>query len=405
MSLLQSAVIAACMQATVQAEPMDQRQQQLLVAGCEASQRAEVLTYCPVGSSTLVSALAALPVEACSSFFIHLPALANNKTVPRGRAAVEKIHSQGEHFHAMAEFSFGGWAKDPTVQDLSWREKGVEFRRRMVASGYNATRGDTWSLNELPSSVRHNATVRSNIVELIAGLSQGDCENCTPMPGLVYIVGMGSNTVNFSVYHPYMEHWLTDAKFWTAIQDGVRWWGQETYARPYELCVAEATLAARVQAVHDYAMHVIRLAANGPHEVSVAKAFLMRTYTPIQSAFWHAEVYATLNITGAAMRGQVALEVAAVARTWPIAEGNTGPRRIALAWNDDLIGHGDRGSQTASEVKDLAASVAESVRLAFSSKTDGPESIVCGSDGSRCACDVPGGALNPAWHDFATWNM
>lgn len=332
---------------------------------------AEVLTYNPVGSDMLVTALAALPTtETCLSFYIHLPALANNKTIPRGPTAVNTIHERGDQFHAIAEFSFGGWHSaigDPNVQGLSWREKGIEFRRRMVAHGYNTSRGDTWAVNELPSSVRHNDTVRSNIMELLAGLAKGDDSMGTPVPGLVYVVGMGSNTINFSVYHTYMENWLLDSAFWVAMQDSVRWWGQETYARPQELCVQLAALAERVTAAQDFAMHVPRLAANGPNGVATAKAFLERSYTPIQSACWHSDDYATSTTPAPTMEGFVALQVTAAA-SWMGASGVPN-HRIALAWNDDLIGHGGRGNQTASAVRTLAASVADSIRLGFGSSS------------------------------------
>jgi hypothetical protein len=334
-----------------------------------ASVATEVLTYNPVGSDMLVSALAALPTtETCLSFYIHLPALAENKTIPRGPTAVNAIHAHGGNFHAIAEFSFGGWRSaigDPTVQGLSWREKGVEFRRHMVAHGYNTSRGDTWAVNELPSSVRHNATVRSHVIELIAGLAEGDDSMGRPVPGLVYVVGMGSNTINFSVYHAYMENWLLDSVFWAAMQESVRWWGQETYARPQELCVEQAALADRVAAAQDFAMHVPRLAANGPNGVAIARKFLERSYTPIQSACWHSEAYATSTTPASAMEGFVALQVAAAA-SWTGASGAPN-HRIALAWNDDLIGHGGRGNQTASAVRALAASVADSLRLGFGS--------------------------------------
>lgn len=122
---------------------------------------------------------------------------------------------------------------------------------------------------------------------------------------------MGSNTINFSVYHAYLENWLLDSAFWVAMQQSVRWWGQETYARPQELCVEQAALAERVTAQQDFAMHVPRLAANGPTGVDAARQFLMHTYTPIQSACWHSADYATTTTTASDMEGFVALQVSA----------------------------------------------------------------------------------------------
>ena len=55
------------------------------------------------------------------------------------------------------------------------RDAGVEARRRMAAAGYDAANGDTWAINEFPSSVRRDdGTARSDAREFVRGLYEGD---------------------------------------------------------------------------------------------------------------------------------------------------------------------------------------------------------------------------------------
>ena len=43
----------------------------------------------------------------------------------------------------------------------SWYSKGVAFRRKMAAAGYDPARGETWAINELPSTIRSRADTRA----------------------------------------------------------------------------------------------------------------------------------------------------------------------------------------------------------------------------------------------------
>ena len=36
----------------------------------------------------------------------------------------------------------------------TWFDAGVEARQRMAAAGFDVSKGDTWAVNEFPSSVR-----------------------------------------------------------------------------------------------------------------------------------------------------------------------------------------------------------------------------------------------------------
>src|SRR5262245_28560816 len=93
--------------------------------GCPKNAR--IFTYDPVGHGHLADAVGANP-SPCADYYIHLPAIASDKTNPRGPAAVDDVHSHGARFHALAEFHWGAWS---AVTGMTWLEKGKEFRKRM----------------------------------------------------------------------------------------------------------------------------------------------------------------------------------------------------------------------------------------------------------------------------------
>src|SRR5947209_13848137 len=114
-----------------------------------AAATSQVVAYSEDGWDQLADAFQA-DKAAGAVFFLHIPALANDKMQPRGPGAPAALRARGSHFRAMAEFHWGGWHAD----SRTWYEKGVEFRRRMAAAGYDVSKGDTWAINELPSSFR-----------------------------------------------------------------------------------------------------------------------------------------------------------------------------------------------------------------------------------------------------------
>src|SRR5262245_16286443 len=68
--------------------------------GCPKNAR--IFTYDPVGHGHLADAFGANP-SPCADYYIHLPAIAGDKTNPRGPAAVDDVHAHGPRFHALAE--------------------------------------------------------------------------------------------------------------------------------------------------------------------------------------------------------------------------------------------------------------------------------------------------------------
>ena len=96
----------------------------------------------------------------------------------------------------------------------------------MAAAGYDVGQGDTWAVNEFPSSVRRGlgkaredrarssaASMKATAVRRRARSSSS--ASCT-----------GRRTL---LYKTTMKSWLGDAPFWLDMQRTVRFWAQEVY--------------------------------------------------------------------------------------------------------------------------------------------------------------------------------
>ena len=188
---------------------------------------AEVSFYAPEDWRRLAQSLAA-EASHCADYTIALPAIAGNKTQPRGDEAW-RIRALGPRFHAAAEAHLGGWQAWVTANNKSWIQAGQEFRKRMAVAGYDVSLGDMWALNEVPAAVRQGTgQARRNLLDFLHGLYVGDG---TPpaTKGLVFIAGFGQRTQNLSVYLTNMKGWLADSAFWTEADGYVRFWAQEVY--------------------------------------------------------------------------------------------------------------------------------------------------------------------------------
>lgn len=356
--------------------------------------QAQVITYNPRGWQPLLDSLAANQTP-CAQYYVVLPPL-EDKVTPRGRRLVEAVRSKGPNFHPVAEFSWKGWYGKPG----SWYSKGVSFRRKMAAAGYDPRRGETWAINELPSTIRSRTDTRQRARDLIRGLYTGPPRSA-PSAGAVFIVGVGQEMRNFGPYKSSLRGWLQDAAFWSAITPQVAWWGQETYASCSRVCVPQTGLqpiriAQRSTAINDFTQHTAKLAYAGPPATAAARAFFDKAWTPVMTAFWRdAKGYGNNRIPLDTMMKFVSLEVYA-ARAW------AGPRpypdgRIGFAWNQS-----PRGAQPA-ETQQLATRLAQAIQGAYGDS--GTAAKACSPQGAYtwCAPQLPGAAFNPGWKTFETW--
>lgn len=350
----------------------------------------DVVLYTEDGWNELADGLAKNPT-ACASYYVSIPSLANDKTKPRGPKEPANMRARGAGFHPMAEFHWGGWSQ---VTTMSWYDKGVEFRKRMTAAGYDVTAGDVWEINELPSTVRTTAETRANVREAIKGLYDGP-PGSPKVQGAVFVIGLGSATTNLGPYKTNLGDWLADDAFWADVTPRTKWWGQETYVAPAQVCVEGAATSAWSAHIQDYVEHVELLADAAPAG-SAPKGFLKEAYTPLANAAFESPAYDTETMTLAEMQSFVSMQVFA-AKSWSAQHAKDRAR--------DAIGFGwtyKRDVVTPADESALADRLASAIAAAWA-PAGGEAADVCNPGKQAptlCACKVAGAAFNDAWKTF-----
>jgi hypothetical protein len=153
----------------------------------------EVVVYTASGWNALADGLrdAASP---CAHYYLSIPAVddgTGRKTMPRAAEAA-RMRARGARFHALAEFHWTSWNN---TAGMTWLAKGVEFRRRMAAAGYDVAAGDGWAINELPSSARTDLTIQRAIRDVVRGLHDG-ATGAPAADGAVFVIGTSSANMN-----------------------------------------------------------------------------------------------------------------------------------------------------------------------------------------------------------------
>ncbi len=220
---------------------------------------------------TLPNAFAAVQ-DRCTRYYVDLPHLTPDATMPRG--GVEHVHALGPRFHAMAEFSWGAWrqwiAESPGTRD--WRLAGEAFRARMAAAGYDVARGDTWVINEFPSTTRTGALdVWTHEREAVRALANDGTQ------GAVLVIGMGGD----------LSPWLAQGPYWDDMQRAVRFFAHEVYADPHGACTGD--VAGGVAHLNEYLERLPAYAVAGGDATATARAYLDRAYVPLVSAAWNSD--------------------------------------------------------------------------------------------------------------------
>jgi hypothetical protein len=362
------------------------------VAAAVCPRPVEVIVYDQGAWNVLADALHDSP-SPCADYWLSIPGTSADPTMLRAAAEPARVRAQGRRFHALAEFHWGGWSR---VAGMGWYEKGVEFRRRMAAAGYDLGTGDAWEINELPSTARTDATTRRNVRDAMRGLFTGPPGSPT-VRGAVFVIGFGQGTAVLTTYRASLRDWLTDSDFWVDANRYARWWAQEVYADPSRVCVPSTTVAERSAATNAYAQHPARLAAaaGSPASVNTAQSYLGRAYVPVLSAVWQSAAYGTDALPLATMQHFVSGQVHAV-RSWsndhPYPDG-----RIGFAWD-----HADRAA--AADERALADRLASAVHHAYDDG-GGSAAGACSPSGAYtwCQCSLAGARFNAAWDGFATW--
>ena len=340
----------------------------------------------------------------CAEYYVSVPPLVADKTQPR-RGAAERIRALGRNFHAMAEFHFATWTRWVASTGSSWYVAGTTARERMTAAGYDFSRGDTWVLNEVTSAVRRNAgQSRANLRELLRGLYEGD--GTRPTRGAVFVVGLGQQTNDLSLYQTNLQNWLSDNSFWTDMSTYVSDWSQEVYGDVRNWAVPGADVATRRDSLNDYLQHKLVLASAGPPTIETARAFLQTAYSPLANAAWERDTaYGWTAVPVGQMESYVSAQVYSL-RHFSSATGQAADH-WGLAWaprNGSGLSAGDFAAQTGQILDRLAAAIRDSGQTV---DPEDPGSAACGPPGQNtwCVGDVAGARLNAAWQTFRVWTQ
>ncbi len=335
----------------------------------------------------------------CADYYISVPPLVSDKANPRPNQAT-RIRALGPRFHAMAEIHWATWQRWVRDTGRTWFDAGVEARRRMAAAGYDIGRGDTWAINEFPSSVRRDlGTAREDARAFVGGLYEGDGR---PAQGAVFVIGVMHGTQDASTYKTTMKSWLSDAPFWLDMQRTVRFWAQEVYGDARRWGVPGAAPEARREYLNDFLQHAAKLGAVAPHPFGAARAFLSYAHTPIGNAGWQwpAGLGWTM-VSGDQMRHFVSSQTYAFRN---FAATRSGPDRFGFAWapnNETGLSNAAFVSQTGQLLDRLGTALRDSSSVW---RLD-PGIHACAALGlDWCRADVEGATFTHAWRIFSAWS-
>lgn len=367
-------------------------------AACPA--RTELITYNPSGFLRLSSA-AGREVNPCADYWFFIPALEGQKTVPRSGTSLADLRARGARFHALAEFHWGAWSARPGT----WFQKGVAFRRRMDAAGYNAL--DSWALQEMPSTTRSDPRVRRAVRDAVRGLmTAGTPSVADDRRGLVFMYEMGHGTRNFATYKPLLKSWLSEEPFWLDMERYVRWFAQETYTSCREVCVRGATVAAKARRIDAFTRHPVNL-ANAPDRppgaTGAARRFFSQSYVPLMTASWRTPKYGNTVYDLSTMLRLVSLQ-AYTARL-------NSARMLAFVWRDSPAADPKNGRQAATdpELARIATRLVRAFNGAYGEQPTATAACSTRPDGGAdplgwCQPNLGGAAFNEGWFTFSRWD-
>ena len=330
----------------------------------------------------------------CAQYYVSIPPLASDKTKERPDQAW-RIRALGPNFHALAEIHFSTWQRWVAANATTWYAAGVEARHRMEAAGFDVTKGDTWAVNEFPSSVRTGTGPwRQNVRDFVHGLYAGD--GTPPTKGVVFVIGPGQSLADVSLYQSNMQNWLTDSAFWSDMGAYVSDWSQEVYGDARRVLVPGSSPDQRRDYLVDYLEHTSVLARVGPPTIDPARAYLAGGYSPLANAAWQwSSAYGYTSVPFDLMQSFVAAQVYAL-RYYSLLAGLP-QDHWGFAWqprNGAGLPTADFNNQSAAILDRLGAAIRDSA--------DTPPAA-CGSGGTSCLGDLPGATFFESWKSFRTW--
>jgi hypothetical protein len=226
--------------------------------------------------------------------------------------------------------------------------------------------------------------------------------------GIVWVIGVGQNTVNVSDYHPQLEEWLQDTAYWQDVARDVAVWGQEAYPDMRYWGVSGTSRNDRTSNLNLFLEHPLMLAENAPSSASTALDFLEQSYVPLASAAWpYTTGFGNTSFSDDQMKRFVSEQGFAVKHYSQSRPHQAPDGRFAMAWAPNSA----CGSELCTPAKVFAERtagilerLASGIREAYE-KGGGSQTGWCGPPGDHSWCDgdIAGADFNPLWHTFANW--
>jgi hypothetical protein len=351
--------------------------------------------------------------SSCADYYITIPPLAADKTglrCPLDRPQQDDlIRALGPRFHPVVEFHFAGWRTWwRSVPGRTPADAVHLFLQRVRECGYDFSRGETWSLNELHSGIAaNNPGARDEMREVLDTLAAGAPE----MPasrGIVWVIGVGQQTQNLSVYKARLQEWLQDTPFWEDMARDVSVWGQETYPNMRFWGNADTSRNARTRNLSLFLQHPLLLAETGPEATKTARDFLEQTYVPLASAAWpYASGFGNTAFSDLEMKRFISEQAFAVKHFSQSRPHAAPDARFAMAWAPNS----QCGTELCTPVSVLIERtagildrLASAIREAYE-YGGGSQAGACGEPGDHtwCDADIPGAEFNLLWATFPDW--
>jgi len=338
----------------------------------------------------LAQGLAADP-SSCAQYYISIAPLSGAKTEMRAGAA-PRVDALATNFHSLAEVNYTAWQNWVASTGNSWYQAGQAARSSMDAAGFNIAAGDTWAVNEFPSSVLTNTNgARQNAEQLVQGLYAGEGAD-TPAQGVVFMVGVGQNSASLAQYKASLESWFQDSTFWGVMSSDVSDFFYEAYGNVADYAVAGEDPATRIGYLNSFLQAPLDLvtAPGVPQTAAAASSFLTSAYGPLANASWAwSSEYGQTEVGSDVMADYISAQTYAM-------RSSLGDSRIGFAWNPsntESLSTSDFDADIAGILDRLAGSIHE---------TDGGDPAeACEATG--CAAVISGGAPAIGWSTFSSW--
>jgi hypothetical protein len=364
----------------------------------------------------------------CVQYYISIPPTANDKKLLRFLQD-DVIRKFGSRFIPVAEMTLGtptGWAAwVAAVPGRTWREAGIEMRKRMVDAGYDFSRGETWLLNEADRSTRRDElpSTRQAIRDVVRGLALGDGTGQV-VPGIVELgIQYSHQTMpDLTELKAETKSLLADSAFWEGLEPYVAFFAREAYADARRWGVAGSSLPERAEHLSDYFHHLLNLAEDGPDEAEAARRFLRRTFMPFGNATWPARAPESIPLSATCpavyicghgstmmpleqMLSFVSEEVYAMRRFGGKHRELGMADQLGFSWQPTNNFELPTAEWDAAR-RAVAARIAEAVRNGYGTHDASPNRACGAAETEANWCtggDVPGAFFTEAWADISNW--